>query len=81
MPRPWRRRRNEPDKRLDWRDPNMPVLRPWEFPDGSKGLAEIPPQEESRHCHHQVNNGNPLAPEWFNDETYNLARRKRKRRL
>lgn len=77
-----RRRTREPDKRLDWRDPNMPVLRLMESCFGEIKLTPIPPHEESEHCTSMVSNKNPLAPTWRDDPTYNLRRpgaRKRRR--
>lgn len=40
-----RRRRENPDTRLDWRDPNMPVLRKWEDNWGQVSLVEITPKK------------------------------------
>lgn len=37
-----RRRQREPDKRLDWRDPNMPVLRAMDT-----GMEALSPEDES----------------------------------
>lgn len=76
MPR--RRRQREPDKRLDWRDPDMPVLRAMEYSWGVV-LEPIPPQDESEHCASMVSNSNPMAPHWSRDPTYNLAKRRRRR--
>jgi hypothetical protein len=74
-----RRRNREPDTRLNWRDPDMPVLRPWEDRWGKVYIREIPPEEESEYCTSMVNNNNPNAPSWRNDPTYNLAKRRRRR--
>lgn len=44
-----RRRDRTPDTRLDWRDPNMPVLRKMEY-FGVVVLEEIAPEDEQAHC-------------------------------
>lgn len=75
-----RRRTREPDKRLDWRDKDMPVLRMMEFGWGERRLEAVSPEEESEHCTSMVQNNNPLAPNWRDDETYNLARPGARRR-
>ena len=45
MRRQRRRRYTAPDG-IDWRDPKMPVLRPFEFRDGTVGLKAFTPEEE-----------------------------------
>lgn len=45
-----RAKKLRPDKRLDWRDPDMPVLREMEFDYGEKRLVEVSPQEEQEYC-------------------------------
>ncbi len=40
-----RQRYTAPDG-IDWRDPNMPVLRPFQFRDGTIGLKAFTPEEE-----------------------------------
>lgn len=69
-----KRRQRKPDKRLDWRDPDMPVLRPWEEPWGAVVLKAIRPEEEQEFRDQMQHNGNPLAPGWRDDKTYNIAR-------
>lgn len=71
-----RQRYTAPDG-IDWRDPNMPVLRPWEFPDGSVGLKAIDPDEEKQYrATYGMNN--PLHIHYRDDPTYR-AKRKRRR--
>ena len=66
------------DRRLNWRDPNMPVLREMKFGCGEQRLVEVPPEEEQDHCAGVVDK--KPVPSWFEDETYNLARSGAKRR-
>lgn len=77
-----RRRKLPPDTRLDWRDPNMPVLREMEFAFGVRRLVEVPPEEEQEYFAEKMRDRrpNPTAPLWYDDDTYNLARPGAKRR-
>lgn len=63
-----RRRTREPDKRLDWRDPNMPVLRAMDT-----GMEALSPEDESAYSADVM--ARSLEPTWRNDPTYNLAKR------
>ncbi len=56
-------------KALDWRDPEMPLVRTRK----SGENIEIAPERVTRHCAQQL-----LAPvpEWRNDPTYNMRRKK-----
>ena len=68
-----RRPRQSPVPRLDWRDPNMPVLREYRMPNG-KLLPSIDPAYESRYREHLLNTS--AQPLWTHDPTYNLRRPK-----
>lgn len=80
-----KRRCNEPDNRLDWRDPNMPVLRVVEYtnPMGGKPqivLEEFTPEDERKYAESVMARENPTAPNWKDDPTYSLGKPKRRRR-
>lgn len=78
MPR--RRDRRTVDRRLDWRDPDMPVLREMEFGYGDRRLVEVPPHEEQEYCASVVDQ--KPAPRWKDDPSYRWARPgARKRRI
>lgn len=49
-----KRKPPRPDTRLDWRDPQMPVLRDYKMPDGSR-KTEIDPDYERRYREHLMN--------------------------
>lgn len=67
-------KRQRPDTRLDWRDPNMPVLREYRMGDGSvKHLVD--PNYEQRYRDMLVHSAS--TPSWRDDPTYNLKRQKR----
>ena len=78
MPR--RRDRRTVDRRLDWRDPAMPVLREMEFGYGERRRGEAPPHEEQEYCASVVDQ--KPAPRWKDDPSYRWARPgARKRRI
>lgn len=60
---------------VDWRDPSMPVLRDYRFPDGTR-KTEIDPEYESRYRKHMIESS--TAPDYRSDPTYNLNRKARK---
>lgn len=68
-----RRRSKAPDRRLDWRDPDMPVLRAM-----TTGMEEMAPDDESAYSADVMQRS--LEPNWRNDPTYNLGRGQRRRR-
>lgn len=57
-------KRNSPDDRLDWRNPDMPV---YKLVQGK--YVEIDPSERQRISKIKMNSD---LPEWQEDETYNL---------
>lgn len=67
-----RRRHQEPDTRLNWRDPNMPVLRVVECGFRTT-VEEFPPDEEKQHAEYmlQVQMENTKTPRWIDDPSYN----------
>lgn len=75
-----RRRDRRPDRRLDWRDPAMLVLREMEFGYGERRLVEVPPLEEQEYCASVVDQKPTLR--WKDDPSYRWARPgARKRRI
>lgn len=67
------RRRNIPDLRLSWRDPQMPVLRDYTMGDGKK--KEVVDQDyERRYREHLMETTKYLH--YKDDPTYNLRRTK-----
>ena len=63
---PWRRHRKEPEKRLDWRDPDMPVLRAM-----TTGMEALSPKSESEYSQDVMQRS--IEPEWRKDPAYNFA--------
>lgn len=77
-----RRRKLPPDKRLDWRDPDMPVLRVIVHDDmfGNevrRETIEVAPETEQVWSMRKMREG--LNPKYKDDPTYDLkGKRKRK---
>lgn len=67
-----KRRRLPPDTRLDWRDPNMPVLRNYLMANGET-KTQIDADYEHRYRAHSVATSN--YPSWRDDPTYNSKRK------
>lgn len=80
-----RRRRLPPDKRLDWRDPDMWVLRKVYYDDGMslnpKAVTEYvyPGEVQEQAAENMRETRNPHTPHWSKDPTYDLAKRRRRR--
>lgn len=77
-----RRRRLPPDKRLDWRDPDMPVLRRMEHPmTGEPFLGPVPPKDEQDY--HAGKMRDPqydrAYPSYSRDPVYDLKRKRSRR--
>lgn len=68
------RQRNKPDTRLDWRDPNMPVIRRYVYADGSV-RESVDPAYESRFSEHRLATG--VGVNWRDDPTYNMKKERR----
>ena len=70
------KRKLSPDNRLDWRDPNMPVLR-FEL----RGRTTIAHFVNSKAAHEyykfKMSDWRNQAPEWRNDPSYNWGRKKK----
>ncbi len=64
-----------PDTRPDWRDPDMPVLRKYRMGNGST-KTEVDPDYEHRYREHLMQVSE--HPNYRDDPTYNLNRRKPK---
>ena len=72
------KRRLPPDKRLDWRDPNMPVYRYGKV-NGVEGMHEISSNDITEYYAAKLKqSGWQMYPSWREDETYDLARRRKK---
>lgn len=67
-----KRQRPEP-KPYDWRDISMPVLRNYRMGDGTTKI-EVDPDYEHRYREHLMSAA--PHPKWYQDETYELRRRK-----
>lgn len=59
---------------LDWRDPNMKLVRDYTFQNGRK-ITEVDPEFETQWREHCMNIN--TAPTWRNDPLYNANRRRR----
>lgn len=57
---------------LDWRDPSMPVIRHYKFPNGRVRI-EVDPEYEQRLRQHYLE-ASPVD-DYYNDPTYNLRRK------
>ena len=65
------KRRHLPDTRLDWRDPNMPVLRL-----NNKGqFVEVDPEFIQQYYDRKINSIDYVAPHYKNDPTYFLKKK------
>ena len=67
------RARSRPDRRLDWRDPEMPCLREYKVEDADcniieRGMDEVRPQEVSQVATQDL--GETGEPSWRNDPSY-----------
>lgn len=69
-----KRRKLPPDKRLDWRDPDMPVLK--QQLNGS--YAEVEPDYAQKYYAQKIDSPFYGAPSYKDDPTYNLKKRKNK---
>lgn len=68
-------RRPRPDRRLDWRDPQMPVLRDYTMGDGSIRHI-IDPDYERRYREMLIQISDHYN--WRNDPTYDLKKQRKK---
>jgi len=67
------RRQMKPNpKALDWRDPEMPVIREYLMQDGTKKTL-IDPDYEHRYREHMIKTA--AAPDWRSDPTYNMRKK------
>lgn len=65
-----RRQRKLPqDNRLDWRDPNMPVIRKV-FINNEPAVVEIPPKKIEEYYHNKIFGFEYDAPTYNNDPSY-----------
>ena len=60
----------KPDQRLDWRDPDMPVLLKVRNGNCVWFTSDEAHQAAEQRMH------DPRAPNWHNDPTYNLRRKR-----
>lgn len=63
------RKRLPPDKRLDWRDPNMPA-----YEDGFRNPEEITRMAQLRFASSNSSIGSRIFPEYKNDPSYDWAK-------
>ena len=68
-------KRSRPDRRLSWRDPNMPVLRDYRMGDGTIRTT-IDPDYERRYREMLIQT--TAHPNWKSDPTYHLSKRRPK---
>ena len=68
------RRRSPDDHRLDWRDPNMPVLLRMAYGNVWR-LEEVSPRRASKLAQAEMNDPNMLP--WYRDPTYNMRKQGR----
>lgn len=68
-----RRRRLSPDTRPSWRDPNLPCIRDYRMPNGTR-LTLVDPDYERRYREHLMET--TTHPNHTDDPTYNLRRKK-----
>jgi len=57
------------DNRLNWRDPNMPVLRL----NNKHQMIEVDPDWIRQYYDQKINSPGYGAPSWRNDPTYDIA--------
>lgn len=67
-----KRKKQKPDTRLDWRDPEMPVI--------DDGVVKTPNQFQHERNRNLIRSSigptsNKLMPEWKNDPTYDLRKK------
>jgi hypothetical protein len=60
------------DNRLNWRDPNMPVLRL----NNSRKMIEVDPNWIKRYYEEKISSPFYGAPSWRDDPTYNMKKKK-----
>jgi hypothetical protein len=64
-------RRPKPDLRRKWSDPNLPCIRAYTMPDGSKPV-EIDPDYERRYREYLMETS--VQPKWNKDPTYDMRK-------
>lgn len=65
-------KRLPPDNRLSWRDLDMPLVRNYTMPNGTR-KTEVDPDYERRYRGHMLHMAD--APSWRDDPTYYLRRK------
>ena len=73
------RRKLPPDKRLDWRDQNMPVLaigRKANRPNDSMVLQEVKPELVQQFYKWSIDQPNEMKQHWSDDPSYFWSRKK-----
>lgn len=71
------RRRQKPDTRPDWRDPNMPVMRDYTMGDGTTQHI-IDQDYERRYREHLLSLPDDTHPHFRNDPTYDLKKQRKR---
>lgn len=67
------KRRPKPDTRLDWRDPDMPVLRL----NKDHKMIEVKPSYIEAYYWNKINSPFYVAPHYSMDETYDLKKKRK----
>lgn len=67
-------KRSPPDKRLNWRDPDMPVVRNYPMRDGSFKTIVEPAFEQG---FRQIMMERNAHEDWRDDPTYNMKKERR----
>ena len=68
------RRRKFIDKRLDWRDKDMPCIRLAKI-DGKWQMAEFTPDQIQQYYQQKLESNSTIEPNWKEDSTYNLKKK------
>lgn len=71
-----KRRKLPPDKRLNWRDPDMPIIRTGII-NGVFQTAEIAPQHVQQYYQIKLQRNIDIEPNWRVDPTYDLKKKKK----
>jgi hypothetical protein len=68
------RRKKFIDKRLNWRDPDMPVFRIAKI-DGKWQMHEFSSDQIQQYYKQKLENNSAIEPNWKEDSTYNLKKK------
>lgn len=71
------KRSRKPDRRPDWRDPNMPVMRDYTMGDGSTKTI-VDQDYERRYREHLLSLHDDTHPNYRDDPTYDLKKQRKR---